>query len=134
MAESNKQKKQAYIEQINLAEKLKGIVEGTNMENERAIEIAIDLDSKLQDRIKSADGIQKLDEAINELLLEQAKTKTDINQEMIDDMEGKVLELWRLAGLDASNVASITDTSITVGGVTITIGQPDSNTTTLTRS
>ena len=37
MAESNKQKKQAYIEQINLAEKLKGIVEGTNMENERAI-------------------------------------------------------------------------------------------------
>jgi len=57
-----------------------------------------------------------------------------VNQEMIDDMEGKVLELWRLAGLDASNVASITDTSITVGGVTITIGQPDSNTTTLTRS
>ena len=71
MAESNKQKKQAYIEQINLAEKLRGIVEDTNMENERAIEIAIDLDSKLQDRIKSADGIQKLDEAINELLLEQ---------------------------------------------------------------
>ena len=66
MAESNKQKKQAYIEQINLAEKLRGIVEDTNMENERAIEIAIDLDSKLQDRIKSADGIQKLDEAINE--------------------------------------------------------------------
>lgn len=57
-----------------------------------------------------------------------------VNQEMIDDMESKVLELWRLAGLDASNVASITDTSITVGGVTITIGQPDSNTTTLTRS
>ena len=67
MAESNKQKKQAYLEQINLAEKLKGIVEGTNMENERAIEIAIDLDSKLQDRIKSADGIKALDEAINEL-------------------------------------------------------------------
>lgn len=86
MAESNKQKKQAYIEQINLAEKLKGIVEGTNMENERAIEIAIDLDSKLQDRIKSADGIQKLDEAINELLLEQARTKSDINQEMIDEL------------------------------------------------
>ena len=86
MAESNKQKKQAYLEQINLAEKLRGIVEDTNMENERAIEIAIDLDSKLQDRIKSADGIQKLDEAINELLLEQAKTKSDINQEMIDEL------------------------------------------------
>ena len=57
-----------------------------------------------------------------------------VNQEMIDDMESKVLELWRLGGLDASNVASITDTSITVGGVTITIGQPDGNTTTLTRS
>lgn len=57
-----------------------------------------------------------------------------VNQEMIDDMESKVLELWRLAGLDASNVASITDTSITVGGVTISIGQPDINTTTLTRS
>lgn len=46
----------------------------------------------------------------------------------------QLLELWRLAGLDISNVTSITDTSITVGGVTITIGQPDSNTTTLTRS
>lgn len=86
MAESNKQKKQAYLEQINLAEKLRGIVEDTNMENERAIEIAIDLDSKLQDRIKSADGVKALDEAINELLLEQAKTKSDINQEMIDEL------------------------------------------------
>ncbi len=86
MAESNKQKKQAYLEQINLAERLKGIVEGTNMENERAIEIAIDLDSKLQDRIKSADGVKALDEAINELLLEQARTKSDINQEMIDEL------------------------------------------------
>jgi len=57
-----------------------------------------------------------------------------VNQEMIDDMESKVLELWRLAGLDASNVASITDTSITVGDVTITIGQPSGTTTTLTRS
>ena len=52
----------------------------------------------------------------------------------VSEVETKILELWRLAGLDASNVASITDTSITVGGVTITIGQPDSNTTTLTRS
>jgi hypothetical protein len=52
----------------------------------------------------------------------------------VSEIETKILELWRLAGLDASNVASITDTSITVGGVTITIGQPDSDTTTLTRS
>jgi hypothetical protein len=57
-----------------------------------------------------------------------------VNQEMIDDMESKVLELWRLAGLDASNIASITDTSITVAGITITIGQPSGTTTTLTRS
>lgn len=48
-------------------------------------------------------------------------------------IEAKILELWRLAGLDSANVTSITDTSITVGGVTITIGQPDSGTTTLTR-
>ena len=40
----------------------------------------------MQDRIKSQDGIKALDEAINELLLEQAKTKSDINQEMIDEL------------------------------------------------
>jgi hypothetical protein len=57
-----------------------------------------------------------------------------VNQEMIDDLEGKVLELWRVAGLDAANIQTITDTSITVGGITLTIGQPDSNTTTVTRS
>lgn len=57
-----------------------------------------------------------------------------VNQEMIDDLESKVLELWRLAGLDASNIQTITDTSITVGGITITIGTPNESTTTLTRS
>jgi hypothetical protein len=57
-----------------------------------------------------------------------------VNQEMIDDLENKVLELWRLAGLDASNIETITDSSITVGGITITIGNPNASTTTLTRS
>ena len=60
--------------------------------------------------------------------------KIDTIDTNVDDIEAKVLELWRLAGLDASNVQSITDTSITVGGITITIGNPDNNTTTLTRS
>ena len=57
-----------------------------------------------------------------------------VNQEMVDDMESKILELWRLSGLDASNISTITDTSITVGGLTVTISQPDTDTTTLTRS
>lgn len=60
--------------------------------------------------------------------------KIDTIDTNVDDIEAKVLELWRLAGLDAANVQSITDTSITVGGITITIGNPDNNTTTLTRS
>jgi len=61
-------------------------------------------------------------------------TKVDTVNANVDEVEAKVLELWRLAGLDAANVASITDSSITVGGITITIGNPDNNTTTLTRS
>ena len=60
-------------------------------------------------------------------------TDETVNQEMIDDLESKVLELWQIAGLDTSNVASITDTSITVGGVTITIAD-NGTTTTLTRA
>ena len=60
-------------------------------------------------------------------------TDETVNQELVDDLETKVLELWRIAGLDASNVASITDTSITVGGVTITIAD-NGTTTTLTRA
>jgi len=86
MAESNEQKKQAYIEQINLAEKLKGIVQETNIESDNALNIAVDLEEKLKDRIKSAEGVKALDEAISELLLEQARTKSDINQEMIDEL------------------------------------------------
>ena len=49
-------------------------------------------------------------------------------------IQAKVVELWQLAGLDAENVQDITDTSITVGGITISISAPDNNTTRLTRS
>ena len=49
-------------------------------------------------------------------------------------IQAKVVELWQLAGLDANNVQDITDTSITVGGITISISAPDNNTTRLTRS
>ena len=50
------------------------------------------------------------------------------------DLIAKVVELWKLAGLDVDNNVTISDTSITFGDVTITIAQPDSDSTTLTRS
>ena len=49
-------------------------------------------------------------------------------------IESKVLELWELMGLDPLNTKTITDTSITVGGITLNISQPDDNTTEVTRS
>ena len=60
---------------------------------------------------------------------------TQLNQvESTSAINAKVIELWRLAGLDANNITDITDTSITFGDVTITISAPDNNTTRLTRS
>lgn len=46
----------------------------------------------------------------------------------------KVLEVWQLMGLDLSNPKTITDTSITVGGITLSIGQPNATSTTVTRT
>jgi hypothetical protein len=46
----------------------------------------------------------------------------------------KVLEVWQLMGLDLSNPKTITDSSITVGGITLTIGQPTASSTTVTRN
>ena len=46
----------------------------------------------------------------------------------------KVLEVWQLMGLDLSNPKTITDTSITVGGITLSIAQPNADTTTVTRT
>lgn len=45
----------------------------------------------------------------------------------------KVLEVWQLMGLDLANPKTITDTSITVGGITLSIGQPTASSTTVTR-
>lgn len=46
----------------------------------------------------------------------------------------KLIEVWKVLGLDPDNPQTITDASITVGGITITIAQPDEDTTTVTRS
>ena len=51
-----------------------------------------------------------------------------------NEILNKVLEVWQLMGLDLSNPKTITDSSITVNGITLTIGQPDKDTTTVTRS
>ena len=60
-------------------------------------------------------------------------TTTDIATDNTDILS-KVLDVWQLMGLDLTNPKTITDTSITVGGITISIGQPDGDTTTVTRS
>lgn len=44
-----------------------------------------------------------------------------------------LLEIKQRMGLDQANPLTITDNSISFGGVTITIAQPDPNTTTVTR-
>lgn len=91
---------------------------------------SLTFDSSCTNGIMVARGVGKfVDETTGATVINET-----VNQEMIDDMENKVLELWRLAGLDASNIETITDSSITVGGITITIGTPNANTTTLTRS
>ena len=86
--------------------------------------------------IMVARGIGKfVDETTGATVVNETVNQETVGQTVdITDIEAKILELWRLAGLDASNIASITDSTISVGGVTITIGQPDAATTTLTRS
>jgi hypothetical protein len=90
---------------------------------------SLTFDSSCTNGIMVARGVGKfLDQTAGATVIDET-----VNQEMIDDLESKVLELWQIAGLDTSNVASITDTSITVGGVTITIAD-NGTTTTLTRA
>lgn len=50
-----------------------------------------------------------------------------------DSTMAKLLEVWKILGLDATNPQVVTDASITVGDITISIAQPDANTTTATR-
>lgn len=93
MADSNNTyTKEQYIEQMNLAEGLKNIAQKSldiaieqNQANEAGLDIAIKLEKELGERVKSEQSIQLLNSAINELLLEQARTRSDINQGIIDD-------------------------------------------------
>jgi hypothetical protein len=90
---------------------------------------SLTFDSSCTNGIMVARGVGKfVDQTAGATVVDET-----VNQETIDDLESKVLELWQIAGLDTSNVASITDTSITVGGVTITIAD-NGTTTTLTRA
>ena len=58
---------------------------------------------------------------------------SDLIQEKNTEILAKVLEVWQLMGLDLANPKTITNNSITVNGITLTIGQPDNDTTTVTR-
>jgi hypothetical protein len=49
--------------------------------------------------------------------------------------ENRLLEIWRILGLDSVNPQAIKDTSITVGDITLTIANnEDKSITTVTRS
>jgi len=50
------------------------------------------------------------------------------------ELQNRIGEMWQVDGLDSSNNVTITDESITVGNITVTIGQPNRDTTTLSRS
>lgn len=45
----------------------------------------------------------------------------------------KLLEIWQILGLDSGNMKTITDAQITVNGITLSISNPDSETTTVHR-
>jgi hypothetical protein len=46
----------------------------------------------------------------------------------------RLLELWQRLGLDTAEDVTYTDTGIVVGGITLTISQPDGNTTVVERT
>ena len=48
--------------------------------------------------------------------------------------ENRLYEIWRILGLDAAAAQVITDSSITVGNITLSISQTDEDTTTVERS
>lgn len=82
--------------------------------------------NKLDTIDQNVDDIESITSQMYSTQLNQGNTQSSMN--------AKLIELWRLAGLDADNITDITDTSITFGDVTITISAPDNNTTRLTRS
>lgn len=76
-----------YEAQFNVAQKLLGVVQSLNIENEQGLAIAIDLESKLQDRIDSEKAISEIESKIQEILIEQARTKSLINQDMLESLQ-----------------------------------------------
>lgn len=65
--------------------------------------------------------------------VESIDTKVDSINSTNTSILSKVLEVWQLMGLDLSNPKTITDTSITVNGITLSISQPDEDTTEVAR-
>lgn len=62
-----------------------------------------------------------------------------INQSIEDNAsdptsDARISELWKIAGLDATNPQTVTDTSIVADDITLTITQPDGSTTQVTRT
>lgn len=67
-------------------------------------------------------------------LLDTLQTSVDsISAAIPPEVEQRILEIWQMMGLDASNIQSVTDSSITVGNIRITITSSPT-TTTLTRA
>ena len=59
---------------------------------------------------------------------------SQVNADFIaGDSGNKLLEIWRILGLDSGNMKTITDAQITVNGITLSISNPDSETTTVHR-
>lgn len=59
---------------------------------------------------------------------------TQVNADFIaGDSGNKLLEIWQILGLDSGNMKTITDAQITVNGITLSISNPDSDTTTVVR-
>ncbi len=82
----------------------------------------------------TTDGIIQFPAKVASIVSGSAQVaNSDSITEANSDILGKVVELWQLMGLDLSNPKTITNNSITVNGITLTIGQPDTETTTVTR-
>jgi hypothetical protein len=59
---------------------------------------------------------------------------TKVNADFaVSDSGNKLLEIWQILGLDSGNMKTITDAEITVNGITLSISNPNSDTTTVTR-
>ena len=84
----------AYKDQVGLSARLLAQVKELNVGGEVGLKITKDLNDALKDKITSSDAIEALDKSIQSLLIEQAITHSDINQEMLDSLDAskKMLE------------------------------------------